>query len=170
MRIDPVFYRNRSPEAAPLLLGKILCRQTENGIIRRRITETECYFGTGDTACHAHRGRTPRTSVLYYEGGFSYIYLCYGIHSLFNIITGPENFPEGVLIRGIEGCSGPGRLTKFLGIDRGLNAVDIRISDRLWLEDDGFIPHYTVGKRVGIGYASQEDQDRLWRFIMEEKT
>lgn len=169
MRIDPDFFRLRAPEAAPLLLGKILCRQTETGIIRRRITETECYFGIADTACHAHRGRTPRTEILYREGGYAYIYLCYGIHSLFNIITGPADFPEGVLIRGIEGQTGPGRLTKFLGIDRSLNALDMRTSDLLWLEDDGFSPAFHTDKRVGIGYASPEDQDRQWRFIMEVK-
>ena len=169
MRIDPDFYRLRAPEAAPFLLGKILCRRTPEGILRRRITETECYFGTDDTACHAHRGRTPRTEILYREGGFSYVYLCYGIHSLFNIITGQKDFPEGVLIRGIAGCSGPGKLTKFLSIDRSLNDLDMRSSDLLWLEDDRFQPQFRTDRRVGIGYASQEDQERQWRFILEEK-
>ena len=169
-RIDPQFYRLHAPEAAPLLLGKLLCRRIDGEILRRRITETECYYSEKDTACHAHRGRTPRTDLLYRPGGIAYVYLCYGIHSLFNVITGEENFPEGVLIRGIEGCSGPGRVTRFLSIDRSLNGIDLITSDQLWIEDDGFRPRYRTDKRVGIGYASEEDQNRPWRFILEENS
>ena len=73
---------------APALLGKLLCRKIDNEIIKYRITETECYFGEEDTACHAHKGKTERTKVMYHEGGVAYVYLCYGLHSMFNVVSG----------------------------------------------------------------------------------
>ena len=166
MRIDPVFYTLPAPDMAKALLGKLLCRRLENGrILRLRITETEAYYGEEDSACHAHHGRTRRTETLYQEGGVAYVYLCYGIHELFNIVSGKKDFPEACLIRGVEGFSGPGRLTKALSIDRSLNGADLRSSPVIWLEDDGFTPVYQAGSRIGIGYASEEDQNRPWRFL-----
>jgi len=150
---------------APELLGKIICVRTpQNAIIRARITETECYYGEEDTACHASRGRTPRTEVLYSAGGVAYVYLCYGMYDLFNIVTGPEGHPEAVLIRGVEGAPGPGRATRYLGITRDHNRLPLDPEHGLWLEDDGARPEYEALTRVGIGYASLEDQARLWRF------
>lgn len=145
---------------APRLLG---CRLLVDGR-ELTITETEAYRGESDTACHAHRGRTKRTEMLYRRGGHVYVYLCYGIHSLLNIITGPEEDPQGVLIRCCAGAEGPGRLTKTLGIDLTFNGLDILITDRISLLQGpkGF---YTTSPRVGIGYASLEDQQRPWRFI-----
>ena len=99
-------------ELAPLLLGKVLCIKQGDVVKRARITETEAYFGEEDTACHAHKGKTKRTEVLYEDGGLAYVYLCYGIHALMNVISGVKDHPEGVLIRGIEGYNGPGKLTK----------------------------------------------------------
>jgi 3-methyladenine DNA glycosylase Mpg/broad specificity phosphatase PhoE len=164
-KLTKEFYGQRADILAPLLLGKIVVRKTHNGdVLRSRITETECYLGESDTACHTHKGKTARTEVLYRAGGVAYVYLCYGMHSLFNVVSGRENHPEAVLIRGVQGTSGPGRVTKMLNIDRGLNAVDL-CGGTLWLEDDGFCPEYTAHKRVGIDYASEEDRDRLWRFI-----
>lgn len=148
-----------------MLLGKLLCRSTESGIVKRRITETECYFGEDDTACHARRGKTPRTEVMYRAGGCAYIYLCYGIHYLLNIVTGGEGHPQAALIRGIEGAPGPGLVTRALLIDKTLNGEDLCASGRLWLEDDGHRPAFTASKRIGIAYASDEDQNRLWRFF-----
>ncbi len=159
------FFVASAIELAPALLGKILCRQTSDGIIRRRITETECYFGEEDTACHAHRGRTERTDVMYGEGGRAYVYLCYGIHSLLNLVTGPEGHPEAVLIRGVEEISGPGRVTKQMGIDRSLNRVPLVPESGLWLEDDGYAPKIVTDRRVGIDYAAKEDRERPWRFL-----
>ena len=165
MRIAPAFYTLPAPEMAKALLGKLLCRRLENGqILRLRITETEAYYGEDDTACHAHRGRTKRTETLYREGGVAYVYLCYGIHELFNIVSGKKDFPEACLIRGVEGFMGPGRLTRALSIDRSLNGADLRTSPFIWLEDDGFTPTYKAGSRIGIGYATKEDQERMWRF------
>ena len=158
---------------APDLLGKLLCRKREDGsILRRRILETECYFGEEDTACHAHRGKTPRTEVLYREGGVSYVYLCYGIHNLLNVVTGNAGHPEAVLIRAVEGALGPGRVTKVLGIARLDNALPLSPESGIWLEDDGErTPPYEALPRVGIDYASKEDRERLWRFLAkpEEK-
>ncbi len=152
---------------APRLLGKFLCRQLEDGtVLRRRITETEAYFGEEDTACHAHRGRTPRTDVLYEPGGCAYVYLCYGMHDLFNVVTGPKGHPEAVLIRGVEGADGPGKLTKLLHITRAFNRVRLAPPSGLWLEDDGFAPKYRRTPRIGIAYASTRDQRRKWRFVV----
>ena len=124
--------------AAKALVGAWLCRRLEDGsVVRRRITETEAYCGEEDTACHAHKGRTARTDVMYSPGGCAYIYLCYGMHEMLNVVTGPEGRPEAVLVRGVEGAEGPGRLTKLLKIDRSLNREDLVHSNRLWLESDG---------------------------------
>ena len=114
MRITKAFYLQSAETAAPLLLGKLLCVRKGSEVLRFKITETECYQGEQDTACHAHKGKTSRTEVLYREGGCAYLYLCYGIHHLLNVVTGPEGCPQAVLIRGVEGYPGPGRLTKAL--------------------------------------------------------
>ena len=164
-RLTQEFYSDNAVSLAPKLLGKFLCRRIDNEILKFRITETEAYYGENDTACHAHKGKTERTKIMYEHGGFAYIYLCYGIHNLLNIVTGSQDFPEAVLIRGIENYNGPGKLTKFLQIDRGLNCENLVISDKLWLEDDGFIPQYKSGTRVGIDYATEEYRDKLWNFF-----
>lgn len=164
--LDVKYFSAPATELAPDLIGKLLCCRQEDGSIRRaRITETECYFSEQDTACHASKGRTPRTDTLYMSGGAAYVYLCYGIHELFNVVTGPTDHPEAVLIRGVEGAPGPGRATKFLGITRAHNRMALTPKNGLWLEDDGTIPEYTAATRVGIGYASSEDQAKLWRYI-----
>lgn len=165
MRINPELYKLNALELAPKLLGMKLCRQTENKIIKLRITETEAYLGENDTACHAHKGKTERTKILYKSGGIAYIYLCYGIHNLLNIVTGEENFPQAVLIRGIENFDGPGKLTKALNIDRNLNGENLIMSDKLWLEDDGYSFTFKATKRIGIDYATPEYRDKLWRFV-----
>jgi len=169
-RVDPAFYAQDVLDAAPALLGKLLCRRLPDGtVLRRRITETEAYRGEDDTACHARAGKTRRTAVMFGPGGFSYVYLCYGIHSLLNIVTGEDAQPQAALIRGVEGCSGPGRVTKAMAIDQELNGLDMRVSELLWLEEDGFVPASILsGPRVGIGYASEEDQARAWRFRVGE--
>ena len=163
-RLNSAFYRQSALILGPALVSKLLCRQTPHGVLRFRITETEIYCGEEDTACHAHRGKTPRNAMLYREGGCAYVYLCYGIHSLLNVVTGERDHPEAILIRGVEGYDGPGRLTKTTDITRELNGEDLCVSERLWLEDDGTNPVYDAFTRIGIGYASAEDQARLWRF------
>lgn len=154
------FFHRPCLEVARALVGKVLVR----GGLRLRISETEAYCGETDTACHACKGRTKRTDVMYREAGTIYIYLCYGIHWMLNIVTGEKEQPEAVLIRACAEAPGPGRLTKALGITGELNGQSVVDSEELWIEDDGFRCEIDADKRVGIGYASQEDQDRLWRF------
>jgi len=165
MRLSLEYYNQPALTLAPSLLGKVLCRRIGDEVIRLRITETESYCGESDTACHAHKGKTPRTSVMYKQGGIAYIYLCYGIHNLLNVVAAGENEPEAVLIRGVEGISGPGRVTKALQITRDLNREDFTTSNELWLEDGEPLFHKTT-PRIGIGYASEEDKAQLWRFVV----
>ena len=166
MKLDYDFYHRPCLEVARDLVGKVLVHKTGNGELRLRISETEGYCGEADTACHAHKGRTKRTEVLYAEAGTVYIYLCYGMHWLINIVTGEKQQPEAVLIRACVDAPGPGRLTKRLGITGALNRESILTSPELWIEDDGFRCKVRTDKRVGIGYASREDQERPWRFIL----
>ncbi len=165
MRINSNLYKLNAVELAPRLLGMKLCRKVGDNIFKLRITETEAYFGEDDTACHAHKGKTERTKILYQIGGVAYIYLCYGMHNMLNIVTGEENFPQAVLIRGIEGFDGPGKLTKALNINRTLNGENLVKSNLLWLEDDGRKFKYKATKRIGIDYATPEYRNKLWRFI-----
>ena len=161
-RLDREFFYRECLEVARDLVGKVLVHNGQ----RLRISETEAYCGESDTACHAHKGRTKRTEVLYAEAGTIYIYLCYGMHWLLNIVTGEVDDPQAVLIRACVDAEGPGKLTKKLGITGQLNRDSVLTSDALWIDDDGFTCDIQTDKRVGIGYASQEDQDKLWRFKM----
>lgn len=163
-RLDYVFFHRPCIEVARELVGKVL---VHNGN-RLRISETEAYCGEEDTACHASKGRTKRTEVMYMEAGTVYIYLCYGMHWMLNIVTGEEDRPEAVLIRACLDAPGPGKLTKALGITGEQNRSSVVTSDVLWVEDDGFRCSIVTDRRVGIGYASREDQDKLWRFKMVE--
>ena len=160
------FFHRPCLTVAEELVGKILVHRLADGtILRLRISETEGYCGEADTACHAHRGRTKRTEVMYMDAGTIYIYLCYGVHWFLNIVTGDAEDPQAVLIRACVEVNGPGKLTKALQITGDLNRGSV-LGEELWLEDDGFASQVTTGKRVGIGYATQEDQDRPWRFIL----
>ena len=159
-RLQYDFFHRPCLEVARDLVGKVLVCNGQ----RLRISETEAYCGESATACQASKGRTKRTEVLYMDAGTIYIYLCYGIHWLLNIVTGEPEQPEAVLIRACVEANGPGKLTKALGITGALNRGSVLTSDELWIEDDGFRCEIETDRRVGIGYASQEDQDRLWRF------
>ena len=159
-RLPYEFYHRHALDVAPDLVGKVLVC----GDKRLRISETEAYCGETDTACHAHKGRTKRTEVLYADAGTIYVYLCYGMHWLMNVITGDADDPQGVLIRACVNAPGPGKLTKTLGITGEYNRQSILTCPDLWIEDDGFRCTVETDIRVGIGYASQEDQDKLWRF------
>ena len=163
-RLDQNFFRRPCVEVARDLVGKVL---VHNGN-RLRIMETEAYCGEQDTACHASKGRTKRTEVMYMEAGTVYVYLCYGMHWMLNLVTGEADQPEAVLIRACREAPGPGKLTKKLGITGELNRTSVVSSDVLWVEDDGFSCFVTTATRVGIGYASAQDQARLWRFVLAE--
>ena len=165
-KLDYSFFHRPCLTVAQELVGKILVHRMSDGtVLRLRISETEGYCGEADTACHAHRGRTKRTEVMYMDAGTIYIYLCYGVHWLLNIVTGDAEDPQAVLIRACVEANGPGKLTKALQITGDLNRGSV-LGEELWMEDDGFDCCVTTGKRVGIGYATKEDQDKLWRFIL----
>lgn len=165
-KLDYNFFHRPCLAVAQSLVGKLLVHHLADGTcIRLRISETEAYCGENDTACHAHKGRTKRTEVLYADAGTVYVYLCYGMHWLLNIVTGDAEDPQAVLIRACVDAPGPGKLSKALQITGEANRGSI-LGDQLWIEDDGYACDVTADKRVGIGYASQEDQDRLWRFKM----
>ena len=166
-KLEYEFYHRPCLKVARELVGKVLVHRMSDGrILRLRISETEGYCGEADTACHAHKGRTKRTEVMYMEAGTIYIYLCYGMHWLLNIVTGEEEEPEAVLIRACVDAAGPAKLTKALQITGELNRSSV-LGEELWIEDDGFTCEVVTDKRVGIGYAAQEDQDKLWRFVMK---
>ena len=161
------YFSGSATKLAKDLVGKILCRRTSDGnVIKAKILETECYFGEEDTACHAHKGKTERTKPMYEAGGITYVYLCYGIHSLLNIVTGDEGHPEAVLIRGVEGAIGPGRATKRMQITLADNALPLTVEGGIWIEDDGSKPpKIERTARIGIDYASKRDRERKWRFV-----
>ena len=162
---DMEFFSKSALELAPLLLGKLLCTNINGEIRKLRITETECYMGTDDLGCHASKGKTERNAPMFEKGGISYVYLVYGMHNMFNVISGNEGEPQGVLVRCCEGYNGPAKLTKFLGIDRSLNRENLACSDKIWLEDDGFTCGYITKPRVGIDYAGEYWSKIEWRFV-----
>lgn len=152
------------------LLGKSLVRTRGGERVASRIVEVEAYHGETDLACHASKGRTLRTDVMYSAGGVWYVYLCYGIHEMLNLVTGPEGFPSAILIRGVEGAVGPGRVTKTLGINRQLNRQPAHPESGLHLEDDGFVVPKRArrsGPRVGVAYAGPIWAQKPWRFWYE---
>ncbi len=164
------FFHRDVLEAAPDLVGKLIVRTFDGGEeTALRITEAEAYRGEEDTACHASRGRTPRTEILYGRAGTIYVYLCYGMHWLMNAVTGEEEQPQAVLFRACEIYNGPARLTKRLGIDRSFNGESFCGNPRIRIEDDGYRPEIITLPRVGIDYATPEYRDIRWRFA-DKKT
>jgi len=164
------FFRRPVLEVAPELLGKQLVRSLPAGdVFRYRITEVEAYDGEADLACHASRGRTPRTDVMYEAGGVWYIYLVYGMYHMLNIVTGESGYPAAVLIRGVETISGPGRLTKKLFINKTLNQKKAIKHNGLWIEDDGLaVSAFAVTRtpRIGVAYA-KEWAEKPYRFVWQ---
>ena len=166
IRLGDDFFHRDALEVAPDLVGKVLVSRIKGEEIRVRITETEAYCGEEDTACHAHKGRTKRTEVLYGKSGVIYVYLCYGMHWLMNVITGDEGQPQGVLFRAGEGFDGPAKLTNALGVTGKQNKGSFAESDDIWIEDDGCRCEYHTDTRVGIAYATEEYRNKEWRFIL----
>lgn len=165
-RLRQSFFMGDVLDAAPMLLGKVLIRQFDDGsTIRLRITETEAYRGEDDLGCHASKGRTKRTDVMYHQGGRIYVYLIYGIYWMLNIVTSEEGFPAAALIRGLEGIDGPGRVGKALLLDKSFNGEELSTSPRLWIEDDGSMWPFRTAPRIGIDYAGKEWASKPWRFI-----
>lgn len=165
-RLSSDFFLRDVLEVAAELPGKIIVRRFQDGsIIKYRITETEAYRGTEDLACHASKGRTPRTEVMFGEGGTVYVYLIYGQYWLLNLVTGPESDASAVLIRGVEGFPGPGRVGRELQLDRSFYGESLITSPRIWVEDAEPVSEIRTSKRIGIDYAG-EWKDKLWRFYI----
>jgi len=166
LRLAPEFFLRDVLQIAPDLLGKILVRQFEDGHTERfRITDVEAYRGTEDLACHASKGRTPRTEVMFQEGGKVYVYLIYGQYWMLNFVTGKEDDPSAILIRGIEGFSGPGRVGRQLQLDRSFYGENLSKSSRIWIEDGDPVSEIRTSKRIGIDYSG-EWKEKMWRFYL----
>jgi DNA-3-methyladenine glycosylase len=178
------------------LIGKKIVSMVGGQLTSGIITETEAYRGVDDKACHAHLGRfTERTKIMYETGGVAYVYLCYGIHNLFNIITNTNEQADAILIRAVEPVegietmlerrgkekldktltSGPGNFSKAFGLDRSHYGANLT-GDKVWitsvaLSEQNSLPQgdqvldITISKRIGIDYA-QEDKDLPWRFYL----
>ena len=168
-RLPSSFFLREVTEVAPDLLGKRLVRQFETGeILSFKITEVEAYRGLDDKACHAHKGKTPRTEVMFGEGGVVYVYLIYGMYWLLNIVTGKANDASAVLIRGIEGISGPGRVGKKLQLDKSFYGEKLQSSSKIWIEDAPKPENYESLPRVGIDYAGEPWVSMPWRFLLKD--
>jgi len=165
------FFRRPAIEVAQKLIGKILVRRRDGKDYRARIVETEAYVGAHDLACHASKGRTRRTEVMFGPGGFAYVYFIYGMYDMLNFVTGKSGDPQAVLIRSafpLDGwqadLSGPGRLTRAMLITRADNGVDLTGDELCLLDDPRYRPRIKCTKRIGVDYA-QEWKDALLRFV-----
>ncbi len=161
------FFNRAATEVARDCLGKYLVVKGPGGTVAKKITETEAYDGVADKACHANKGLTERTEVMFGPPGFWYIYLIYGMYDMLNAVTGPDDHPSAILIRGVEGIDGPGKLTRDLKIKRSLYK-NKRISPKtgLWMEDRGIkvkSSEISTHKRIGIDYA-EKWANKKWRF------
>lgn len=192
MKLDHSFYlRNNVVEIARDLIGKILFTHFEDITCAGIITETEAYAGIRDKASHAYGGRrTARTSIMYHQGGVAYVYQCYGMHALFNIVTGPGEVPDAILIRAIKPLfgqdkiierleksqvkygiiQGPGRVSKALGIKVIHTGADLT-GNMIWLGNTGIIIDpldIICSPRIGIAYA-EEDAQLHYRFNLSKR-
>lgn len=192
MKINKNFYiRNDTIRIANELLGKVLCTKINNNLTKGIIVETEAYLGIEDKGSHAYGGKkTKRTSVMYEEGGVAYVYFCYGMHNLFNVVTNKKGIPHAILIRSIipiKGeniilkrrgkekitkniCNGPGKVCQALGINKSHSGISL-LGDIIWIEDVGInlsINEINKGKRIGIEYAGK-DAFLPYRFWIKEK-
>lgn len=157
------FYERDTLRVAEALLGKRLKFDDYQGII----TEVEAYIGQEDPACHAAKGYTPRTAIMFGKPGFSYVYLIYGMYYCLNIVTEKEGFPAAVLIRGLDlvkpfhrAIDGPGKLCKILNISKKNNQQDLTENHGFCIYDSDYQPQYIRTSRIGI----KKGLDKLWRF------
>jgi len=196
MLLNRSFYLRENVVAiARELLGKYIVTTFDGVLTSGMITETEAYAGISDKASHAFGGRsTARTEVMYRQGGTAYVYLCYGIHSLFNIVTNGQGTPHAILIRAfrpMQGLnmmerrlgrkagnksftSGPGNVAKALGIHYTVSGADLcgganRQENSIWVEDRGILPaddEVLITPRIGVAYAGQ-DAILPYRFLLK---
>lgn len=174
-RLPRSFYQAPTTRVARALLGCVVVhRDAKAGVERRaRIVETEAYVGTSDLACHAAKGRTARTEVMFGPAGCAYVYLIYGMHWCFNVVTRPPGYAEAVLVRAAvpeANCdghlSGPGAFCRAMHVDRSLYGADL-LGDRLWIERrTGPEPRVLTAPRVNVAYAGAWAL-KPWRFAIE---
>lgn len=167
-RLSESFFTRDVLEVAPELLGKYLVLFSEGKLSEYLITELEIYRGEEDLACHARNGRTKRNEIMYETGGKLYVYLIYGMYWMLNIVTGKKNQPQAILIRGVKGYNGPGKLTKALGINKSFNKEDLLNSTRIWVKDNHQSFKFVTTPRIGIDYAGDYWRDINWRLIISE--
>ena len=160
------FFQRSALEVAPDLLGKYLVL----GNKRLMITEVEAYHGHDDKASHASRGKTKRNEVMFGKGGVWYVYLCYGMYWMLNIVTSDKDYPSAVLIRGVEGFDGPGKLTKHFKINKSFNNEPADKKTRLYIEDRNvkhLVFNIKTASRVGVAYAGPVWSKKKWRFYLK---
>jgi len=169
VRLKRNFYTRKALEVAPDLLGKLLVRKFSTKTINYKITETEAYCGEEDQASHAFKGKTPRTKVMYEEGGLVYTYLVYGMYWMLNIVTGKKDYPEAILIRSLERFDGPGKIGRELKIDKSFYGEDLTTSKRIWIEEPTVKEKFKIlkAKRVGVDYAGKW-ANKPWRYILSK--
>ena len=169
------YFNRPTLTVARSLVGKYIIRCIDGREIAGKIIEVEAYVGSQDMACHASKGRTQRTEVMFGQAGAAYVYLIYGMYHCLNVVTEREEFPSAVLIRAIELdgelIDGPGRLCRALEVDRRLNRVDLTTGESLWFEDRGGVGRGTVGAypRIGVDYAGAW-AEKPWRFRLRTVT
>lgn len=159
-RLPAAFYAEDAETVARALLGQVLVVAGEDGPRRGRIVETEAYVGPHDLACHASRGRTRRTEVMFGPSGRAYVYLIYGMYDMLNVVTGAEGDPQAVLLRAVEplekvrgATDGPGKLTRALGVTVARHNGASLLGPALWLEPGAAPERVAVTPRIGVEYA-----------------
>ena len=165
--LESAFFDRPADIVARDLPGRRLVRRIGRQRLALIISETEAYLGPHDLACHAARGRTPRTDVMFAPAGTLYIYLVYGIHWMLNVVTGPAGYPAAVLIRSAGGVSGPGRLARALAINGTLNGRRAGQAAGLWFECGAGATRVLATPRVGVDYAGRRWSARKLRFVIE---
>ncbi len=170
MILSRSFFARCTPSVARELLGKILTRRLPDGTrIAAPITETEAYDGFDDRASHAHRAKTTRNAVMFGPPGYTYLYLCYGIHWMLNLTTREAGYPAAVLVRATAVVSGPGRLTRHFALTGKQNALPLRPASGIWIEQKEIDPvrpgSVRAMPRVGVDYAGAEWRAKPWRFV-----
>jgi DNA-3-methyladenine glycosylase len=167
--LEQSFFARPSLTVARELIGKFLVRRFEGEILSAMITETEAYIGPHDKACHASRGRTDRTAVMFGPPGFWYVYFIYGMHWMLNVVTDKDEYAAAVLFRAAGDWTGPGRLTRAMTIDRKLNEKPANETSGLWIEDRGInVPRRKIKRtpRIGVAYAG-DWAHKPYRFVLE---
>lgn len=168
--LTPEFFHRKTLAVARDLVGKYLVRSHGGKTVKLRVVEVEAYVGPHDLASHSSKGRTARTEIMFGAPGRFYTYLIYGMYWMLNVVTEKEGHASAILIRGVEGISGPGRLTKKLAIDNKLNGMIAEKKTGLWFEDhDEPTPRIKRTPRIGIKYAGEIWEAKPYRFVLDDK-